>query len=124
MLDATECLEGRRLSGADYELKFVGERASSQPVRCWLQKVCKPDPSFAEGVVFTIYYDTPMLECLDEKRNSDYLKTKIRLRWYNVTGTQSDNAFLEVKRRYGARREKIRAPSFALRQELVGAGDR
>lgn len=74
----------------------------------WLRLVCRPDPVFPESTVFTVYYDTPALDCLREKHNSDYLKTKIRLRWYVVDGRVTDAAFLEVKSRFGSRREKHR----------------
>ena len=52
--------------------------------------------------------DAPGLDCLAEKRNSDYLKTKVRLRWYRVAGRCADTAFLETKSRLGLRREKRR----------------
>ena len=74
----------------------------------WLRLACRPDPAFPESTVLTVYYDTPGLDCLEEKRNSDYLKTKLRLRWYRVGGRVGDAAFLEVKARFGARREKRR----------------
>ena len=97
-----------RLSSADFELKFVGEPWRTGSALRWLRLVCLPDPSFPESTVFTVYYDTPTLDCLLEKRNSDYLKTKIRLRWYRVGDRATDSAFLEVKSRYGSRREKLR----------------
>ena len=100
--------ESERLSAADFELKFVGERWRAKPLRRLLERLCRPDPAFPTGTVFTIYYDTPSLECLDEKRNSDYLKTKVRLRWYRVEGRPTDSAFLEVKSRVGSRRDKLR----------------
>lgn len=93
---------------ADYELKFVGDRWRRAAALRWLRLACRPDPAFPEGVVLTVYYDTPGLDCLQEKRNSDYLKTKLRLRWYRVGDRPPDRAFLEVKSRLGARREKGR----------------
>lgn len=99
--------EDERLPGADYELKFVGDRWLREPVLRLLRLACRPDPDFPESTVLTVYYDTPGLDCLREKRNSDYLKTKLRLRWYRVGGRLTD-AFLEVKLRLGARREKRR----------------
>ena len=100
--------EGDRLSGADYELKFVGDGWRREAVLRWPRLMCRPDPAFPESTVLTVYYDTPELDCLREKRNSDYLKTKLRLRWYLVGGRATDAAFLEVKSRLGARREKQR----------------
>ncbi len=97
-----------RLSSADFELKFIGERWRGATVLCWLRRVCRPDPVFPESTIFTVYYDTPALDCLWDKRNSDYLKTKIRLRWYLVGDRVTDSAFLEIKSRLGSRREKRR----------------
>ena len=102
--------EAERLSAAPFESKFVAERWRAEPARRWLQVICRPDPAFPKGTVFTIYYDTPTLDCLREKQNSDYLKTKVRLRWYQLEGRVSESAFLEIKSRLGARREKFRLP--------------
>ena len=101
-------IEHHRVSGAEFELKLVAERWRAQPVLCWLRHVCRSDPAFPESTIFTVYYDTPALDCLLEKRNSDYLKTKVRLRWYLVGDHFADTAFLEVKSRIGSRREKRR----------------
>ena len=45
---------------------------------------------------------------LREKINSDYLKTKVRLRWYEGGGRPAERSFLEAKLRVGARRRKVR----------------
>ena len=94
----------------NYELKFTGERWRTSAVRRWLRHACAPDADFPEGTVYTVYYDTPALDCLHEKLDSDYLKTKIRLRWYRVGGRFSSSAYLEVKSRCGSRRGKARVP--------------
>jgi len=72
-----------------------------------------PDPKFPQGIVSSIYYDTRNWTYLSEKRNSDYLKTKVRLRWYESTaerGDRTDVAFAEAKFRVGSRRMKVRSP--------------
>ena len=102
--------EDERLSQATFESKFVAERWRAEPARQWLQVICRPDPTFPRGTVFTVYYDTPSLDRLREKQNSDYLKTKVRLRWYHLDDRVSDSAFLEIKSRLGTRREKLRLP--------------
>ena len=61
------------------------------------------------GCVWTIYYDTPGLESLGEKINSDYLKRKLRLRWYSdLEGRPTGPTFIEAKMRHGNRRTKVR----------------
>ena len=72
--------------------------------------LCRRDPEFPAAVVWTIYYDTPALASLGEKINSDYLKRKIRVRWYSdLDGCVSGPAFVEAKFRMGTRRSKVRA---------------
>jgi hypothetical protein len=49
-------------------------------------------------------------QSLSEKTNSDFLKTKVRLRWYQdlCTGQLSPESYLEVKFKIGAKRGKLR----------------
>ncbi|MBL7215988.1 MAG: VTC domain-containing protein [Phycisphaerae bacterium] len=57
-----------------------------------------------------VYYDTYQWRFLREKINSDFFKTKIRLRWYADIDTEEagESVFLEVKRKAGACRKKER----------------
>jgi hypothetical protein len=52
----------------------------------------------------------PDWQHLGEKLNGDYLKTKVRVRWYSDLGTRRPvgNAFLELKVKIGALRHKLR----------------
>jgi hypothetical protein len=91
------------------ELKFVLPNSRADIARRWLDRVSRRDPDFPAAIVFTIYYDTPGLLSLGEKINSDYLKRKIRVRWYSdVNGRPSGPAFVEAKLRVGNRRSKAR----------------
>ena len=85
------------------ETKFVISNLRIEPVLRWLEHTCLPDPSFPLGVISSIYYDTRDWDFMREKINSDYLKTKIRLRWYGSTAESSAEglAFAEVKCRIG-----------------------
>ena len=97
-------------SNADHETKFVFENNRAPILIKWLKLRCIPDPNFPTGRVSSIYYDTLNWQFLDEKMNSDYLKTKIRIRWYeNIEGgKQGERSFLEAKYKIGGRREKRR----------------
>jgi len=97
------------LSDLDNELKFVIDGRQAAVVHRWLASVCRPDPVFPTGTVLTIYYDTPEFDFLREKVNSDYLKTKVRLRWYENPLDADARSFLEGKFRIGTRRTKVRA---------------
>jgi len=88
----------------DHEVKFVFPGAALAAARAILRGACRREEPHAASLVETIYFDGPGLESLAEKLGSDYCKTKIRLRWYD----QSPPVWLEVKRRVGSRREKLR----------------
>jgi hypothetical protein len=96
----------------DHESKFRLPAAATdlalQLVRTW----ARPELPHASGVVESIYFDTRALRALAEKSDSDYRKSKLRLRWYDGGGP----VFVELKRRVGTRRVKRRAP-LALRGE-------
>ena len=92
------------------ELKFTLPASRVHLARRRLDSLCRRDPEFPAAVVWTIYYDTPALISLGEKINSDYLKRKIRVRWYSdLDGRVSGPAFVEAKLRLGTQRSKVRA---------------
>jgi hypothetical protein len=91
------------------ELKFTLPAGRADLARRRLEQMCRRDPRFPVAQVWTIYYDTADLTSLGEKINSDYLKTKIRLRWYSaLNGRPTEPAFIEAKFRTGTRRSKVR----------------
>ena len=107
-------------AGLERELKFVMAEARATAALGMLRAVCRPDRRHATGVVSTIYYDTPSLQLLGEKYDSDYQKLKVRLRWYRAPEdpTGSTKSFLEVKRRLGALRDKARIETSLSAQAL------
>lgn len=88
----------------DHEVKFVFHGATVEVARAILRAACLREEPHAASRVETIYFDGPGLESLAEKLGSDYRKEKIRLRWYD----RSAAVWLEVKRRVGSRRAKLR----------------
>ncbi len=98
----------RSRGALEYELKFGMEHRSVVALRRWLGAMCLPDPRFPIGTVCSIYYDTPGFHHLRENFNGDYLKSKVRLRWYLDHVGRSGRSFLEAKFRHGGRRDKIR----------------
>jgi hypothetical protein len=92
------------------ELKFTFPASRAHFARRRLDSLCRRDPEFPSAIVWTIYYDTPALDSLGEKINSDYLTRKIRVRWYSdLDGRVSAPAFVEAKLRLGTQRSKVRA---------------
>lgn len=79
-----------------------------------LDAVCVRDLHYPDDGVNSVYFDTRDRAHLAEKVNSDYLKAKVRLRWYGVPGDakadQTVQAFLEVKTKQGVCRRKLREP--------------
>src|SRR5918993_5412475 len=66
----------------ELELKYLMPGSRAAFVRRWLEGVVHPERAYPPALVVTTYYDTPSLDLLDEKINSDHLKTKVRVRWY------------------------------------------
>ena len=91
------------------ETKYTLENARAPLVAAWLDARCHADPQYPSATVHSVYYDTRDFRSVREKQNSDYLKSKVRLRWYaDADGKCVGNAFLEVKLRIGSRRQKHR----------------
>lgn len=108
--DATRDVAARTEPPAgERELKFTLAAGRVQAARHRLDSLCRRDREFPSALVWTIYYDTPSLVSLGEKINSDYLKRKIRVRWYSdLDGRVNGPAFVEAKRRVGTHRSKTR----------------
>ena len=95
-----------------FEQKYAFMGQQKEMILDWLEHCYIRDPVFEFGTISSIYYDTPALSSYYEKRNSDYLKSKVRLRWYeNLQASDRDvdvTCYLEVKRKYGTVRQKDR----------------
>ncbi len=94
----------------NHELKFTVSNNRVHSVIKWLDTFCISDSKFPIGKVSSIYYDTKNWKFLNEKINSDYLKTKIRIRWYYdiLNGRYYDQSFIEAKFKIGNQRKKVR----------------
>ncbi|MGD8817062.1 MAG: VTC domain-containing protein [Acidobacteriota bacterium] len=96
----------------EHEIKLVTPVARAAAVSAWLAGRCLPDPKYPVGGVTSIYYDNRDTELLRYKVNSDFLKYKVRARWYGDprNDTVLEPAFIELKRKVGGRRFKTRLP--------------
>jgi hypothetical protein len=98
-----------RTAAAEREIKFTLSASRAHVARDWLDRLCRRDPKYPAATVWTMYYDTAALVSLGEKINSDYLKKKIRVRWYSdLDGRVQGPAFVEAKLRIGTNRSKVR----------------
>jgi hypothetical protein len=106
-----------------HEIKFVGPALQTSFAAAALTAACPPDAEFPVNTVHTVYFDSPDLASYREKANGDYLKAKLRLRWYSRPGSANRpaagdrggwTAWLEIKVRQGAlggkRRKLLRLP--------------
>ncbi len=96
------------IESLDYEQKYVFSNGRLPSVLGYVQYCCLPDPLFPYNVVSSIYFDTVDLRSLNEKVNSDHLKSKYRIRWYSESELEGHGevSFLEVKRKTGTARKK------------------
>lgn len=94
------------------EIKFIYDPVATPALLSYLRVVCRPDEQFRENIINSIYFDTRSHILAMEKAASDYLKTKIRIRWYEREyGEDShSNCFLEFKWKVGSKRLKKRIP--------------
>lgn len=94
----------------DYETKYVLKNSQALQVKAWLESNFPQDAEYPEAIVSSIYFDTYHLNLLHEKINSDHVKSKYRIRWYEdpVTRVKSDVCFFEFKHKVGERRFKRR----------------
>jgi hypothetical protein len=97
-------------AGARFEQKYILPRAGVDPVRLWLDHACATDPRHADNVIHSLYFDSRSLDAAEEKWQSTFFKTKVRLRWYtDAAGAPLDAcAYLEVKTKQGRRTVKHR----------------
>lgn len=97
----------------DLETKYIFHRSNVQKFISWLKGRVISDKEHPAGIISSIYYDSRGWDSLAEKINSDYLKSKMRLRWYLEfhTGNPLEESFIEIKLKAGLRRKKIRVLS-------------
>ncbi len=86
----------------EFELKYTFPNHCRAILESWLAVSCKRDKSYPTSIVQSIYLETTLAESYQEKVNSDFFKTKYRVRWYETEDgrpfVQTDNVpvFLET----------------------------
>lgn len=94
----------------DYETKYIAPSSKAMVAKAWLESNFPCDPKYPEAIISSIYFDTKDLKYLREKQESDHIKSKFRIRWYqNINDKKvSDVCFLEFKHKVGEHRDKRR----------------
>jgi hypothetical protein len=107
------------------EQKYLFPLASREMILSWLDHACIPDPSFPYSDVSTLYYDTPELAHFHEGSNGNFVRAKVRLRWYpkaELGGRDHDAdvpGYLEIKTKQGALSGKQRFAVIIPRRSLI-----
>lgn len=70
------------------ERKYLCAEGQTHAILAWLEHACLPDPRFPRAVVSSIYFDTPDLAFYREKQDGLFLRSKVRLRWYEDDGAE------------------------------------
>lgn len=94
----------------DYETKYVAHNSRAHVARAWLEANFPVDPQYPEAIISSIYFDTKDMKYLQEKQESDHIKSKFRVRWYRdlTTKAASEVCFFEFKHKIGEHRDKKR----------------
>ena len=93
----------------EQELKFTINNQFKDQFKKQLCVDCFQDDQYSSNEVFSIYFDNSDLALLMGKASSDFLKTKLRLRWYdNSNQDEKFLCFLELKEKIGSSRKKNR----------------
>ncbi len=98
----------------EFELKYTFPNHSRATIESWLRVNCKKDSDYPESRIHSIYLETHLGDSYQEKQNSDFFKTKYRVRWYEdkygrpYSGGSTVPVFLENKMKIGTKRLKNR----------------
>lgn len=97
----------------EHEIKYLLPPERVAPAAMALGALCRPDPRHPVNQVLSLYYDTLALDSLGEKVDSQFVKSKVRVRWYRRRdgGVDPGTAMVEHKRRLGPLRRKARVPA-------------
>lgn len=108
----------------EHEIKLVTPAVRAPLIDAWLRARCRPDPLYPHGLVTSVYFDNREAVLLRAKINSDFIKYKVRLRWYADpdSGELLGPPFAEIKRKVGARRFKTRLALDARLLRVLAAG--
>ena len=98
----------------EFELKYTFPQVLSNSIEGWLAVTCRKDEMYPESRVQSIYLEAADARSYHEKVNSDFFKTKFRVRWYETKeglpyGDENQiPVFLEKKMKIGSKRLKKR----------------
>lgn len=110
----------------EFELKYTFQNSQAPVLEGWIAFYCCRDEKYPVSKVESIYLESLDGEAYAEKINSDFFKTKHRIRWYedpSYCGTECDNeipVFIEKKMKVGSQRRKIRKSVVSYLSDIKG----
>ena len=90
------------------ERKYPLPDARAPLIAAWMDARLPRDAQYATGVVTSCYYDTAGLDAYQQSADGEFLKQKLRLRWYGEPVDPYAGVWLELKSRDGMRSHKRR----------------
>lgn len=111
--------ESSRPDGRE-ERKYPFPAARASFLTAWLDARLPRERRFPSDVVTSCYYDTPNLDSYQESADGEFIKHKLRLRWYGDPVDPYAGVWLEVKSRDGAQstKQRVRYPSSGVPNQL------
>lgn len=108
-----------------FEQKFLVPLPYVYQVKEILSHTCVCDRRYEEDTVCSLYFDSRNLHAFNEVLNGDIRKSKLRLRWYELSSAKINDpvdAYLEIKNKEGFRglkhRKKISLPQRVLNSPM------
>jgi hypothetical protein len=94
----------------EYETKYTFAEWRAPYIAAQLSVYCTVDSHYRKNRIHSVYFDSSNWDFASEKASSDYLKTKMRVRWYSDPDNRVADSvrFLEVKNKIGTQRLKVR----------------
>ena len=111
-----------------FERKFFVLPHGIGLAHAFLRQICRPDKAYPEGLIHTLYFDTPELEQYERSSSGDFRKDKVRIRWYDNPEAcgEAVPVYLELKTREGFVSSKLRrrfsVPAYKLQTANLAGG--
>ncbi len=95
--------DGSAANSTRFERKFFVPSSKIPFARHILTHCCARDRQYPEGVVNSVYYDTSELEFFCDSDDGNYVRNKVRIRWYDGLEKYNGTApvYLELKSKNG-----------------------
>jgi len=112
---------------ARLERKFYLPPAKISFAAHLLKHCCLSDKHYPQGVVHSVYYDTPDLTCFNDSNDGNYGRHKIRIRWYDTPiNNAPTTVYVELKSKNGfagtKQRKKHTISSWKLERQGIREG--